>query len=149
MLPLTCTLLPSPQRRLLEQLYRQHGSRMRTAGDGQQWVARANEIVGGLNLTPVAEGYWLTGLFVAPQCRGQQVASRLIEAALMANPAPVWLFCDPQLAAFYARLGFSSTQHLPEALASRLARYQRSKPLLAMQRGQSSATSSPGNSTSV
>lgn len=149
MLPLTCTLLPSPQRRLLEQFYRQHGSRMRTAGDGQQWVARANEIVAGLNLTPVTGGFWLTGLLVAPQWRGQQVASRLVEAALTANPAPVWLFCDPQLAVLYSRLGFSCTEQLPEALASRLARYQRSKSLLAMGSGQSSATSSPGNSTSV
>ncbi|WP_369987653.1 GNAT family N-acetyltransferase [Pseudomonas xanthosomatis] len=146
---LSFTLLPGLQRRLLEQFYRQHGSRMRAAGEGVQWVARSGEIVGGLNLVPVAGGHWLTGLFVAPSQRGLRVGSQLIEAALQATPGPVWLFCEPQLAPFYARLGFSNAERLPEALASRLARYQRSKPLVALVRGQSSATSSPGNSTSV
>jgi GNAT superfamily N-acetyltransferase len=143
------SLLPGVQRRLLEQFYRQHGSRMRVAGDGVQWVARSGEIVGGMNLVPVAGGHWLTGLFVTPAQRRQRVASQLVEAALQATPGPVWLFCEPALAPFYARLGFNAADHLPEALASRLARYQRSKPLIALVRDQSSATSSPGNSTSV
>ena len=122
---------------------------MRVNGEGELWVARADEIVGGMSLQAVADGHWLTGLFVAPQWRGRQVASRLVEAALTARPGPTWLFCHPDLQAFYQRLGFTPTSDLPEALASRLARYQRSKPLLAMARGQSSATSRPGNSTSV
>nr|WP_225935912.1 GNAT family N-acetyltransferase [Pseudomonas fakonensis] len=122
---------------------------MRAAGEGVQWVARNGEIVAGMNLLPVAAGHWLTGLFVAPSQRGQRVGSQLLEAALNATPGPVWLFCDPQLVPFYARLGFINAESLPEALASRLARYQRSKPLVALLRAQSSATSSPGNSTSV
>ncbi|MDH0300443.1 MULTISPECIES: GNAT family N-acetyltransferase [unclassified Pseudomonas] len=147
--PLTCTHLPSLQRRLLEQFYRQHGSRMRAAGDGQQWVARAGEIVAGMNLTPMAGGQWLTGLFVAPSWRGQQVASRLVETALGDAATATWLFCHPDLVRFYQRLAFTPATTLPEMLASRLARYQRGKTLVAMVRGQSSATSSPGNSTSV
>ncbi|MFV3403178.1 GNAT family N-acetyltransferase [Pseudomonas sp. NY15463] len=146
---LTCAPLPAPQRRLLALFYRQHGSRMRAAGEGVQWVAREDEIVAGLNLVPVAAGHWLTGLFVAPPHRGRQVASRLLKAALQANPGPVWLFCDPLLTPLYARLGFNETEQLPQALASRLARYQRSKPLVALVGGQSSGTSSPGNNTSV
>ncbi len=122
---------------------------MRASGEGELWVARADEIVGGMTLQAVAQGHWLTGLFVAPQWRGRQVASCLVEAALTGRPGPTWLFCHPDLQAFYQRLGFTLTSTLPEALASRLARYQRSKPLLAMVRNQSSATSSPGNSTSV
>ncbi|MCE0917579.1 GNAT family N-acetyltransferase [Pseudomonas sp. NMI760_13] len=147
--PLTCTLLPPIQRRLLEQFYRQHGSRMRAAGDGEQWVARSGGIVGGMNLTPVDGGYWLTGLFVAPQWRGQKIASQLLEAALADSTCATWLFCHPDLTPFYQRLAFTPATTLPEALASRLARYQRSKPLVALVRDQSSATSSPGNSTSV
>jgi hypothetical protein len=73
----------------------------------------------------------------------------LIEAALAGHSGPTWLFCHPDLAAYYQRLGFSITAQLPEALASRLQRYQRSKSLLAMVRAQSSLASSPGNSTSV
>lgn len=146
---MNCTRLPAPQRRLLDLFYRQHGTRMRAAGDGEQWVARNGEIIAGLNLAPVANGHWLTGLLVAPQWRGQQVAATLVAAALNEAPGPTWLFCHPDLQPFYLRLNFMQTTHLPEALASRLARYQRSKPLVAMVRGQSSATSSPGNSTSV
>ncbi|WP_228533182.1 GNAT family N-acetyltransferase [Pseudomonas sp. UFMG81] len=134
---------------MLDLFYRQHGSRMRAAGEGVQWVARADEIVAGMNLIPVAGGQWLTGLFVAPRWRGQQLASRLIEAALKAGAGPVWLFCEPALQPFYQHLAFTPADRLPDALASRLARYQRSKPLVALVRGQSSATSSPGNSTSV
>lgn len=147
--PLHCSPLGSLERKLLDHFYRQHGSRMRAAGDGQWWVARTGGIVAGMSLSPVAEGRWLTGLFVAPQWRGQQVASQLIEAALQTACGPTWLFCHPELEAFYQRQAFTLTGTLPDALASRLARYQRSKHLVAMVRGQSSGASSPGNSTSV
>lgn len=147
--PLHCSPLGSLERKLLDHFYRQHGTRMRAAGDGQWWVARAGGIVAGMSLSPVAEGRWLTGLFVAPQWRGQQVASQLIETALQTTCGPTWLFCHPELEAFYQRQAFTLTSTLPEALASRLARYQLSKRLVAMVRGQSSGASSPGNSTSV
>ncbi|QXI37213.1 GNAT family N-acetyltransferase [Pseudomonas xantholysinigenes] len=146
---MNCTRLPALQRRLLDHFYRQHGSRMRATGEGEQWVARADEIIAGLNLTPVTGGQWLTALFVAPPWRGQRVASRLVDTALQDAPGATWLFCHPDLAPFYQNLAFTPAVDLPEALASRLARYQRSKPLIAMVRGQSSAISSPGNSTSV
>lgn len=147
--PLHCSPLGPLERKLLDHFYRQHDSRMRAAGDGQGWVARAGGIVAGMSLSPVAQGHWLTGLFVAPAWRGQQVASQLIEAALQATCGPTWLFCHPDLETFYQRQAFTLTDTLPEALASRLARYQRSKRLVAMVRDQSSRASSPGNSTSV
>ncbi|MDP9541255.1 GNAT family N-acetyltransferase [Pseudomonas putida] len=134
---------------MLEHFYRQHGSRMRAASDAELWVARAPGIIAGLSLSAVGEGLWLTGLFVDPQQRGQGVAGRLIDAALQHAGGPTWLFCHPDLAPFYQRLGFHMAGQLPETLASRLQRYQRSKRLVALQRGQSSLTSSPGNSTSV
>ncbi len=122
---------------------------MRAASDAELWVARAPGIIAGLSLSAVGEGFWLTGLFVAPQRRNQGVAARLVEAALAQVDGPVWLFCHPDLMPFYQRLGFDLAQQLPEALASRLLRYQRNKRLVALQRSQSSLTSSPGNSTSV
>ena len=122
---------------------------MRAASDAELWVARAPGIIAGLSLSAVGEGLWLTGLFVDPQLRGQGVAGRLIDAALQHAGGPTWLFCHPDLAPFYQRLGFHMAGQLPETLASRLQRYQRSKRLVALQRGQSSLTSSPGNSTSV
>ncbi|HDS1050330.1 MULTISPECIES: GNAT family N-acetyltransferase [Pseudomonas] len=134
---------------MLDHFYRQHSSRMRAASDAELWVARAPGIIAGLSLSAVGEGFWLTGLFVAPQRRNQGVAARLVEAALAQVGGPVWLFCHPDLMPFYQRLGFDLAQQLPEALASRLLRYQRNKRLVALQRSQSSLTSSPGNSTSV
>ncbi|MFF7061279.1 GNAT family N-acetyltransferase [Pseudomonas sp. NPDC008258] len=122
---------------------------MRAASDAQLWVARAPGIIAGLSLSPVGDGYWLTGLFVDPQQRSKGVAGRLIDAALEQAKGSVWLFCHPDLAPFYQRLGFHVADQLPEALAGRLLRYQRSKRLVALERAQSSLTSSPGNSTSV
>ncbi|MCI0914134.1 MULTISPECIES: GNAT family N-acetyltransferase [Pseudomonas] len=147
--PLLCTPLTDLERRLLDHFYRQHGSRMRAASDGELWVARSGAIIAGLSLSAVAGGQWLTGLLVAPAWRNQGVAARLVHAALGEGRGPTWLFCHPDLEAFYQRLGFSPASVLPEALGSRLARYQRSKRLMAMVQGQSSLASRPGNSTSV
>ncbi|MGH8382191.1 GNAT family N-acetyltransferase [Pseudomonas sp.] len=143
-------LLTEPERPLLNKFYKDQGSSMRAAAQGQLWVARAEEIVAALCLTPVPGGYWLTGLWVAERWRGRQIARRLIEAALQSTEGTTWLFCHPDLMPFYQQQRFSPCTELPAPLAERLARYQRSKALLAMARFQSSlAGSSPGNNTSV
>ncbi|QXI31625.1 GNAT family N-acetyltransferase [Pseudomonas vanderleydeniana] len=105
---------------------------MRASGEGQLWVARDGGIVAGLSLTAVADGFWLTGLFVDPQRRGQGVAGHLVARALATLAGPTWLFCHPDLRDFYAKLGFKPAGQLPQALADRLARYSRSKPLIAL-----------------
>lgn len=143
-------LLTDPERPLLNKFYKNQGSAMRAAAQGQLWVARAEDIVAALCLTPVAGGYWLTGLWVAERWRRQQVARCLIEAALNTTDGMTWLFCHPDLVPFYQQQGFIPCAELPAVLSERLARYQRSKPLVAMVLAQSSlAGSSPGNSTSV
>lgn len=117
---------------MLGKFYREHQSSMRAASKGQAWVAKQAEIIGALCLTPVAEGHWLTGLFVAPALRGQAVARGLIEAALQPLGGPVWLFCHPDLLGFYQRSGFETAQRLPQTLGERFMRYSRSKPLIAL-----------------
>jgi len=47
---------------------------------------------------------------------------------------PVWLLCHPDLREFYQGNGFSAGPQLPYALAERLLRYSRSKPMIAMGR---------------
>jgi GNAT superfamily N-acetyltransferase len=126
--------LADVQRPLLAKFYRAHRSPMRAKGEAQVWVARQREIVGALCLTPVADGHWLTGLFVAPAERGRGVASRLIAAALTSVEGNVWLFCEPELGGFYLRMGFVDTEDLPEELAGRLARYRQTKQLIALVR---------------
>ena len=125
--PLAPTLWP-----LLNKFYREQRSAMRGDKAAQAWVARDGEIIAALNLTPVADGHWLTGLLVADACRGQGVARRLVAQAVASVAGPVWLFCDPGLAAFYQRLGFALANDLPQVLAERLVRYQRNKALIAM-----------------
>lgn len=124
--------LPETLRPLLNKFYRAHNSPMRAASDGQLWVARQGEIIGGLSLTPVALGHWLTGLFVAPSRRGQGIAAQLVQQALGDCNGPVWLFCHPDLRGLYERLGFHCDPALPQPLAERLARYSRSKPMIAL-----------------
>lgn len=126
--------LPDLQRPMLAKFYRAHRSPMRARGEAQLWVARTPEIVGALCLTPVADGHWLTGLFVAPTERGRGVAAGLVAAALAATNGDVWLFCEPELGEFYQRLGFAEATDLPPPLAERLARYRQSKQLIAFVR---------------
>ncbi|KPA93119.1 MULTISPECIES: GNAT family N-acetyltransferase [Pseudomonas] len=125
-------LLSPSLRPLLDKFYRAHGSSMRANGEGQLWVARDGGIIAGLSLTAVADGFWLTGLFVDPQRRGQGIAGQLVAHALATLTGRTWLFCHPDLRDFYGKLGFSPTRQLPQALADRLARYSRSKPLIAL-----------------
>ncbi|MFJ3481979.1 GNAT family N-acetyltransferase [Pseudomonas sp. NPDC090202] len=126
--------LPDLQRPLLDKFYRAHRAGMRARGEAQIWVAKDREIVAALNLTPVAGGHWLTGLFVAPERRGRGIAARLVQVATEDVEGCVWLFCDAALADFYARMGFAETTVMPQALADRLARYRQTKALIAMVR---------------
>lgn len=125
-------LLPELSRPLLDKFYREHRSPMRAVSEGQRWVAKQTDIVGALCLTRVADGHWLTGLFVAPALRGQAIASRLIGAALTDIQGPLWLFCHPDLLGFYQGSGFEPTSNLPQGLADRFERYRRTKALIAL-----------------
>ena len=117
---------------LMNKFYRAHQSAMKAVRDAQLWVARRDEIVAALCLRPVSGGRWLTGLFVDPAYRVQGIAARLIAAAVKDVDEPVWLFCHPDLRGFYERRGFSFDPELPYAMAERLSRYARSKPMIAM-----------------
>lgn len=125
--------LPKTQHTLLHKFYRNHNSPMRITQQAEVWVVRAPQIIASVCLSPVADGHWLTSLFTAPMFRQQGVASCLIKQLQSTySCAPIWLFCHPDLLYFYSRLGFKQTQHLPDALNSRLIRYQQHKSLIAM-----------------
>jgi GNAT superfamily N-acetyltransferase len=124
--------LPELCQPLLDKFYRAQRSPMRSSGATQLWVAKQQAIIGALCLTQVADGYWLTGLFVAPEWRRQGVAERLIASAMRDLAGPVWLFCHPDLIGFYERSGFALAADLPSALADKLVRYRRTKELVGM-----------------
>lgn len=129
----TIQLLPAELQPLLSKFYRAQCSHMRIPAGAFCWVVSQGSIVAGLCLSPVTHGHWLTGLWVAPEVRGQGLAHRLVTQALQSVDTPVWLFCHPQLSGFYARLGFAAAAELPETLRARLQRYGRHKPLIALE----------------
>lgn len=126
--------LPVPLKPLADKFYRSHRSRMRARHEDRVWVAQHTEIVAALCLRPVAQGHWLTSLFVAPAQRQQGLASQLLEQALTQTAGAIWLFCHPELSSFYRRQGFMPCASLPPALNERFLRYQRSKTLIALAR---------------
>ena len=125
-------LLAEPLWPLMNKFYRSHQSSMKAVRDAQLWVAKREVIIGALCLRPVAGGHWLTGLFVDPEWRGQGIAGALIAEAIRDLQGPVWLFCHPDLRGFYEERGFTFDPALPYAMAERLSRYARSKPMIAM-----------------
>ena len=127
--------LPTLQHLLLNKFYRHHASRMRINPEAEAWVVRNPEIIAGLCLTSLAGGYWLTGLFVAPEHRKHGVAQHLLQHIQQSHStSPIWLFCHPDLIGFYQHTGFRITEQLPEQLKNRLSRYQKHKNLVAMHR---------------
>lgn len=131
---LNISQLTPAQRPLLDKFYSAQRSRMRTGQAQQLWVARRDEIIAGLCLTPVENGHWLTGLWVASHERGRGVASHLLQRVIAQTTEPIWLFCHPDLQMFYQRLDFHPDTSLPFPLAERLKRYQQCKPLLSLSR---------------
>jgi GNAT superfamily N-acetyltransferase len=129
---LHCRVLPAPLLPLVDEFYRAHRSPMRVDRRAQIWVGQHTEIVAALCLRPLAQGHWLSGLFVTPSQRRQGLARQLLGQALAQASEPVWLFCDPELHSFYENLGFLPCTSLPTALAERLSRYQRKKNLIAL-----------------
>lgn len=125
-------LLEAERRRLLEKFYRSHRSSMRVPAGAACWVVGKNEIQAGLCLTAVEEGYWLTGLLVAPEHRHRGLAQRLVRRVIQNHASPIWLFCSPELSSFYSQLDFVEAERLPPSLNSRLQAYRRSKPLIAL-----------------
>ncbi|MDO8695867.1 MAG: GNAT family N-acetyltransferase [Pseudomonas sp.] len=117
---------------LANKFYKSQRSNMRVGRSEQVWIARQTQIIAACCLKPVEHGQWLTALLVASQHRQQGIASQLLQQLLRSCAGPVWLFCHPDLLAFYQRQGFQSSTQLPAALADRLRRYQQKQPLLAL-----------------
>ncbi|MFN3579682.1 MAG: GNAT family N-acetyltransferase [Pseudomonas sp.] len=130
--PFRCEPLPAEHTHLLNRFYRQHGSRMKAYSEQKLWTLQSDDLLACLCLQPVQSGHWLTGLFVAPEYRGQGLATHLLEAIRKQASGPLWLFCSPELQALYTRCGYAPATELPESLAAKLKRYQQGNPLIAM-----------------
>ena len=117
---------------LANKFYKSQRSNMRVGRSEQVWVARQGQIIAACCLKPIEHGQWLTALLVASQRRQQGIASHLLQQLLPRSAGPVWLFCHPDLLAFYQRQGFQLATKLPAALTERLRRYQQKQALLAL-----------------
>lgn len=107
---------------------------MRISQPAEAWVIRDPAIIAGLCLTNISDGYWLTGLFVAPEHRQRDLAKSLLKhIQTVYSKTSIWLFCHPELVRFYQQADFQLTEQLPESLKIRLVRYQQHKKLVAMQ----------------
>ncbi|GGE45078.1 N-acetyltransferase [Halopseudomonas oceani] len=126
------TRLPAEQLPLVNRLYRQYQRGMKARGDQHVWVARNPQITASLCLQPIEQCWWLTGLLVAPGERGKRLASQLLQTVRAHYQNDIWLFCNPALAPLYSLNGFQPSDMAPAPLRDRLARYQRSKSLIAM-----------------
>src|SRR5690606_38285871 len=92
---------------LLDKFYRAQRRPMRSGRAEGAWVARSGgEVVAGVCLTPVAHGYWLTGLLVAPAYRNGGLATALLGRLRAQVSGPIWLFCHPDLQEFYEMSGY-------------------------------------------
>lgn len=117
---------------LANKFYKSQRSNMRVGRSEQVWVGQTTQIIAACCLKPIENGHWLTALLVASQCRQQGIASALLLHLLRATSGPIWLFCHPDLLAFYQRQGFQPANRLPAALTERLRRYQQKQQLLAL-----------------
>lgn len=131
-IPSRLRCLPEPLKPLANKFYSAHRAKMKASHDDHVWVLEHPHIIAAVCLRPVDDGYWLTSLFVAPEHRLQGHAKTLVNAAGTHYKQTIWLFCHPLLSSLYQALGFRFCDQLPEALADRLQRYQRSKSLVAM-----------------
>jgi N-acetylglutamate synthase-like GNAT family acetyltransferase len=125
--PLATALIP-----LANKFYKSQRSNMRVARNAHVWTAQQDSIIAACCLKPLEHGHWLTSLLVAQNMRQQGIASALLEQLLNKTDVPVWLFCHPDLVAFYQRQGFQLASWLPSTLTERLQRYRQKQLLVAL-----------------
>lgn len=132
-MPLEITQLAPELYPLVNRFYRQYQRGTKVSSQHRIWIGRElDQILCSVCLQSVTDGYSLTSLLVDPQQRQRGYASALLAAVRANCHGPIWLFCKPELSAFYSRMGYRETDSLPESLTDRLTRYQRQKPLIAL-----------------
>lgn len=118
---------------LLQRFYREQKSAVRPSKESTHWILSEEQqwvAVASVRLLPNTDQGWLTGLHVHANYRQRGYAHALL-SEVQAYYSKVWLFCEPKLVGFYQHCGYQLTEELPDSLATRLARYQQHKALVA------------------
>jgi predicted GNAT family N-acyltransferase len=123
---------------LANAFYKRVDKRLKARANEVVWTARDGDAdLAALRLRPLPSGeQLLTGVLVAPDFRCRGIAGKLLQVASVDfSRTATYLFCEPQLAPLYSRVGFRQVEksHLPDALVGRWQAYQRKTPeLIAM-----------------
>lgn len=115
--------LDSAQLPIAYKFYQQFNKAMKPRKSDRVWCAyQGLEVIGAVRCRHIGAYPLLTGLLVAPNARNQGVGLALCLALRNEVTEPVYLFCQPELAPFYARAGFCQPSTLPAEINHKLGR---------------------------
>jgi len=120
---------------LANQFYKRVDKRLKARADEIVWLAYLDgQAVAALRLRALVSGeHLITGVLVDPNWRCRGVAHALLQAARIDfSRNYTYLFCEPQLAPLYTKVGFTLVQksEMPDPLIGRWQAYQRKTPEL-------------------
>ena len=114
--------------RPVNKFYRSQKHKGSASGDEQIFVIyQGEDIVAAVRLVPHPNYFWLRGLYVKSELRGQRLGSLLLKQIHEHIALPIYCFPYEHLQGFYNRSGYQllELQQLPEAMRDLYKRYSR------------------------
>ncbi len=138
--PVTAQWLNDNERREVKLFYRRHlpyarpNKKERILTLSSSDPASDTEILAAVRLRTIGQFTLLTGMLVAPDYRGQQLAHQLMQILNKAlEKEMTFLFALPHLAPFYRQYGFVSQHQAPKDIEQLYQKYNsKHKPLILM-----------------
>jgi len=122
---ITYSLLPKVKYPLATKFYKNHGIKSRVSSDNIVVIARENNVIIGVaKLAPINDLWFLTGVYIDLEQRGQGIGSELI-TQLCQQKTTIYTFPYAHLTALYQKLGFlnATSDLLPYELTQRFDAY--------------------------
>ena len=112
--------------RAVNKFYRSQKHKGSASGDEQVFVIyQAEDIIAAVRLVPYPNYFWLRGLYVKSELRGQQLGSLLLRQVHKEIQEPIYCFPYEHLLSFYSASGYTlfDVQDMPQALQDLYKRY--------------------------
>lgn len=124
-----CSRVASERHPLVDRFFSAHKYKVKTGKQDWVYIAQsAGETLGALRLIPQPQGSLLMrNLYVAPEARGQRIASRLVDfVSVSVAPASVYCYALPHLQPFYLSRGYQhfTPEQVPSDIADLYLRYK-------------------------